>query len=117
MISKFALKVLTFVKNNKGATHEELETQFTGKAYMSALEHLKSLGYVNQNIPNLRRKLHYTDYQLARAGTYYITEKGVGYIEAMKEYTFDRKLRIIHDWVNTAIALAALVLSIIALAK
>lgn len=117
MISELALKVLTFIKNNNGATYKELETQFTNEAYMSALEHLKSLGYVSQNIPNLRRKLQYTDYQLARAGTYYITDKGKAYIESSKEHKFDRKHRIIHDWINTAIALAALVLSIIALAK
>lgn len=116
MISELALKVLTFIRDNGSTYAQDLEEPFKGENYHSAVENLKSEGLIKQPEIQPRRRNKYEQPYIPEQ-PYYITDKGKAYIESSKEHKFDRKHRIFHDWINTAIALAALVLSIIALAK
>ncbi len=79
--------------------------------------HLKNNGIDKNIFSSGALHLLFTDKIICNSSDYhnnrvYLTDKGKAYVEQLKIERRNKRNRRIHDWTNTAIALAALIVAI-----
>ena len=101
MLSNNQKTVLKNLYPNKTINENDFKTVFGSRSKDKTFAKLFSDKY-----------LHSDTSELYAPAIISLTEKGRAYVENIITETHNKRMRLIHDWVNTAIALLALIVAI-----
>lgn len=113
-LDKTSTKILIFIRDNSPASTEDISALISNKTLAESCilslirkNYIKGLIPYTYHTPNGVRSTY--------SSPYTITADGIAYLEISKKENRKEKLKIFHDWVNTIIALLALLTAIPAL--
>lgn len=104
MLSKYQDQILEHIFQNQQITDKDFETLF-------------KVSIDNKKVKSLfsQRLLYVDSSRLYMPKIISLTEHGRAYVESLHQNKSKERQRIVHDWINTAISLFALITSIFAL--
>lgn len=118
MLDKISLEILNFIKKNVSASDKQIQEAFPGLntySYISSFLERNLISGVDKPYVTRNPFTNEIEEKHNIIAPYQITPLGNQQIENQATYLKQNKYRMIHDWVNTIIALFAMIAAIIGL--